>query len=593
MNSPTTPAPSPADPKRSEKATHLAERPVGAYADRTPQLRVAGWICGAVIFGAPIAQLAWEFGGGKPLQELDSLAPFTRGREGPTAGRWIADFTDDLTDEPRLRRFEDDLHDASFVKHEALPWYQATLTGLFGHGNEKAIAGRDGWLFFADDLKSAYGKGYLADGLGGQEALAAIADTKRQLDARGIALLLIPSYSKEMLDADRLSRTTEGIRSAVNSDLERFYAELDRGGFDYVRMDQIFAACRAAQPDPAAPLALARDSHWSPPTMAFCAGRIAERARTLLGELPADARRLAKRSLPFEGQGDLLRMLGLPAGQTLYPPMALTLEQIIDPATGEIVRSDAKSDVLLMGDSLTAVFSDPTLAMGEGAGLGEHLAFHLDRALDVIAIPGGSASATRVTLARREGDGLAGKKLVIWQFGVRMLASGRDAWKIVKLPEPGAGVAAGGAVKTGPALPVIGQPIGSKGKTSDQIRTPDYVPPDNIPTDRVTLVGEITAVSKIPPDFDYPFTLVVHECRVLRILDGKLPPKQPEGKVWVAFLGRVEGEDVAPSRYTPGMRFEMVLEDERLRFDENVSWQLEMDAGRIIHYPLTWKETKQ
>ena len=590
MTQPPTPKPT-----KPEKAIHLAERPLDAYAERTPPLRTAGWICGAVLFGAPLAQLAYELKGGKPLQELDYLKPFARGPEGRSAGRWAADVVDELTSEPRLRRFEDDLHAASFVKHELLPSYQHALTRVFGHGNEKAVAGRDGWLFFADDLKSAYGKGYLEPGLGGQEALAALADTKRQLDARGIALLLIPSYSKEMLDADRLSRFTEGRTSAVNPDLERFYAELERGGFDYVRMDELFAACRASRPDPAAPLALPRDSHWSPETMAFCAGRIAERALALLGELPADERRHRTRPLAIEAQGDLLRMLGLPESQTLYPPMALALQQVVDAATGELVRSDPRSDVLLMGDSLTAVFSDPTLAMGEGAGLGEHLALHLDRALDVIAIPGGSASATRETLARREGDGLAGKRLVIWQFGVRMLASGRDAWKIVALPEPGAddGAAAGGAASEGAALPVIGQPIGSKGRTTDSLRTPGYEPPESIPTARVTLVGEITAVSKIPPEFDYEFTLVIHECRVLRLVDGALPPKQPEGKVWVAFPGRVDGEDVAPSRYSPGMRFEMVLEDQRLRFDENVSWQLDMDAGRIIHYPLTWKETAQ
>jgi len=592
MTQPHEPSPKPRDPAQPEKATHLAERPRDAYAERTPQLRAAGWIFGVAVFGAPAAQLLYEWKGGRPLQELDYLQPFARGLEGRSAARWVSDLTDDLTDEPRLRRFEDDLHDASFVKHELLPTYQLALSRALGHGNEKAVAGRDGWLFFADDLKSAYGKGYLEPGTGGQEALAALADTKRQLDARGIALLLIPSYSKEMLDADRLSRLTEGVRSAVNPDLERFYGELDRGGFDYVRMDAIFAACRAARPD--APLALPRDSHWSPETMAFCAQRIAERAQSLLGELPPATPRFAKRPRAIEGQGDLLRMLGLPADQTLYPPMALTIEPVVDAATGEPVRSDAKSDVLLMGDSLTAVFSDPTLAMGEGAGLGEHLALHLDRALDVIAIPGGSASATRETLARRPGDGLAGKRLVIWQFGVRMLASGRDAWKIVALPEPGADDgAAGGAASKGAALPTIGQPIGSKGLTTDQIRTPDYVAPDNVPTDRVRLVGELVATSKIPANFDYPFTLLVAECRVVRVLDGELPAKAPKDKVWVCFVGRVEGEDVAPARYSAGMRFEMVLEDERLRFDENVSIQMDMDAGRILHYPLTWKETKE
>ncbi|MBL8841774.1 MAG: hypothetical protein JNL90_09640 [Planctomycetes bacterium] len=563
-------------------------------------LRAAGWCFTAFLFATPLLQLAHEARRGAPFQAFDYFRPFAHGPGDRPLPQWLSELGRDLIDDQRLRRFETDLHDVSFLTTELLPGFQWLLTAGLGHGNSKAVTGRDGWLFFADDLKSAYGPGYLEPGVGGQEALAVLDDTRAQLEARGITLLLVPSYSKELLDADRLSTFTAGIRSAPNPDLERFYAELAARGHLFVRMDELFAQCRAAAADPAAPLALPRDTHWTPATMAFCAERIAARVRELLDEAAPATRRFAKQRRTIEGQGDLLRMLSLPEGQALYPPMTIELEPIVDAASGAPIAPDPRSDVLLMGDSLTKVFSDATLGLGEGAGLAEHLAFHLDRPLDVIAIPGGSATGTREALARRDGDGLAGKRLVLWQFGVRMLASGASEWQNVALPRPDDGAASGaaGAATTTTAggsdpraLPLLGQPIGTKGKTTDSIRTPDYEPPATIPTDRVKLIGTLTAVSKIPPDFDYENTLVIHECAVERVVEGTLPAKLKGDRVWVAFPGRVDGEDVPPARYAPGMRLEMVLEDMRLRFDENVSWQMDMDAGKVIHYPLTWSET--
>ncbi len=636
MNQPTQPT-QPTQP--SQKATHLAERPQEAYARTSPPLRFAAWTCSLVVFGAPLGQVVYELMGGKPVQALDYLRPFSHGPGDRPIGRWVADLADDATSAPRLREFEQGLHEASFITRAVLPWYQSFLTRLFGQGNNKAVTGRDGWLFFADDLTSAYGRGYLtpyptrrvqritrdevqqfipgaSEGLidlatrhldtssvteidsGGSAALAAIADCKAQLDARGIKLLLVPSYSKEMLDADRLSRFSADLQSAVNPDLERFYDELTRRGIDFVRMDELFAQCRAQMKDPGEPLALPRDTHWSPATMAFCAAKIAERARARLGEGGATpTARFEKRSAAITGKGDLVRMLGLPEGQTLYPPMELTIETVVDRATGELVRSDPKSDVLEMGDSLTKVFSDPTLGLGEGAGLAEHLALHLTRPLDVIAIPGKSASGTRDVVARREGDGLAGKRLVIWQFGVRMLASGPDEWRLVELPTPGSGAADGehhanGGNASG-ASGRVGQPIGTKGRWSDEIRTPDYEPPESVPKERVKVVGEITAVSRIPGNFDYSNTLVMHEFRVVRVVDGALSPKLKSDRIWVAFPGRIDDEDLPMSLFEVGRRMEMVLEDHRLRFDENVSIQEEMDAGRIIYYPLVWNDAQQ
>jgi len=366
-------------------------------------------------------------------------------------------------------------------------------------------------------------------------------------------------------------------------------------------MDELFAERRAELGDPHAPLSLPRDTHWSPETMAFCAGRIAERVRDLLLEDAPRAPRFSMRPMSLSGQGDLLRMLSLPDGQTIHPPMELTIAPIVD-ATGAPVRPDPRSDVVLLGDSLTKVFSDPQLGLGEAAGLGEHLALHLDRPLDVLAIAGGSATQVREALARRPGDPLAGKRVVIWQFGVRMLASGDEEWKQVEFPPPGGSSGNGGgeqpdAPVTPPTeLPGVGQPIGTKGLTTDTLREPDYEPAADVPRARVRLIVELALASPIDPEFDYEFTLCVHELNVVRVIEGALPPKAKGDKVWVGFPGRALGEDLPPARYSPGMRFEVLLEDHRLRFGESSSLQFNpaMDVGRnVIHYPLLFKETAE
>ena len=524
----------------------------------TPPLRALAWCFGVLIAGAPLAQLAVEKARGKKIQTLDYFAPLARERGEQSWPQFGKQLALDFASEPRLRRFEDDLRSASFITSDTLPWYQLGLTTLFHHGNHRVVGGNDGWLFFADDLASAYGRGYLEEGVGGQEALAAIDDFRDQLAERGIPLLLIPSFSKEMLDPEQLSTFTEGVRSTENRDLDRFYAELERRNHNFIRMRELFDACLAA--NGGAPLALPRDTHWSPPTMAFCAEKLAERARELLAEkapAPDHSPRFKKTQLSIEGDGDLVRMLSLPAGHRVDPPMQLALEPIVDATTGTPVASDPKSDVLLMGDSLTKVFSDPSLGLGANAGLGEHLALHLDRALDVIALPGGSASATREALARREG-GLDGKRLVIWQFGVRMLASGPREWRPVHLTK-----------------------LGDAPDTTD------------VPTATVRLIGKVVETSDQPPEFDYAFSLGIVELEVEQVLEGTTDKIAEKGRVWVGFPIIVDGKDTPYRHLDLGTYLELLVDDLRLHFDlANTSFVDNTSAGRVLLFPKSAKPVK-
>jgi hypothetical protein len=234
--------------------------------------------------------------------------------------------------------------------------------------------------------------------------------------------------------------------------------------------------------------------------------------------------------------------------------MQLHLDQVAWKATGELVTPDPDGEVLLLGDSLTNVFSNPAQGMGQAAGLPEQLAFELDRPIDVIALDGKSATGVREALARRS-DGLKGKRVVVWQFGVRMLALGDGEWRKVALPERKAEGAAGPDVVGAVAPPL-------------------------------TVVAKLVETTRIDPaKWDYPFCLGVMEYQVEQVVAGKL-----EGdRVWVAFPILDHHEATAANSFVVGTRHRLELEDVKRHYDlEKVSWGDDTGAGAVIYFPVKW-----
>jgi alginate O-acetyltransferase complex protein AlgJ len=148
--------------------------------------------------------------------------------------------------------------------------------------------------------------------------------------------------------------------------------------------------------------------------------------------------------LQVERVGDLVDMLKLPDGQTLFRPQRVTIHQVQDGA-GAPWQPDPKGDVLLLGDSFTNVFSLEPMGWGSAAGLAPQLALALGRGVDVIAQNDSGAFATRQALARELAAGqdrLAGKRVVIWEFASRELAVGD--WKPVDWTAATVAAAGGG-----------------------------------------------------------------------------------------------------------------------------------------------------
>jgi alginate O-acetyltransferase complex protein AlgJ len=82
-----------------------------------------------------------------------------------------------------------------------------------------------------------------------------------------------------------------------------------------------------------------------------------------------------------------------------------------------------------VGDSHLLVFHAGGDMHATGAGLADRLAQRLGAAVDVVGVRGSGASPSRIALLRR-GDGLAGKKAVIWLMTAREFTE-TQGWRLV------------------------------------------------------------------------------------------------------------------------------------------------------------------
>ena len=324
-----------------------------------------------------------------------------------------------------LDRFGDAMEDASRLGRRLRPPTQGLLVGL-GAGNEQVYLGRNGWLFFRDDLDYVTGGDFLES----NDPRPAILDLHRQLAERGIALVVVPTPVKPSIHPEQFvggeSDRETPLRPVV---FDRFVRDLTEQGV------LVF--------DPAPPILETRsrdgtsylktDTHWRPEAMELTAERL---ARVLASELdlpPLTSMTLSTERVDVESVGDTTYMLGLSEGQSRYPRERVSITRIVN-TDGTRWRPDRSADVLLLGDSFTNMYSLGGMGWGDAAGLAEHLSFRLGRPVDRIVQNAGGAFATRDELARelaRGSDRLSGKRVVIFQFAERELASGD--WSLVEL----------------------------------------------------------------------------------------------------------------------------------------------------------------
>ena len=348
-----------------------------------------------------------------------------------------------------LSEFEQALDEDSLLSRMLRPPAQIVITGWLGAGNERVYPGREGWLFYRPDVEYVTGSGFLdpaqlerrvaqepalGQGEGGNvepDPRKAIAQFRRDLDARGTALVVVPTPLKPGVHPEKLGHgyaDTAGVLQ--NPSYRALVEDLRRDGVLVFDPSEALASARLAGPQ-----YLATDSHWRPEAM--------ETVAELLGRFIGAELRLPVAADPgylierrdMRNTGDAAQMLDLPDDRPLFPPEAAWLRRILQP-DGSPWRPSRDADVLLLGDSFSNIYSLESMGWGTSAGFAEHLSYALRRPVDRLVQNDEGAFATRVMLQRDSGR-LDGKRVVVYQFAARELAFGD--WKVIPLPAPQAG----------------------------------------------------------------------------------------------------------------------------------------------------------
>ena len=322
----------------------------------------------------------------------------------------------------RLHDFELKLEDGSPVRSAFLPWAQWFETAALATGNRKVVVGRDGWLYFVPDLEYLTAPGFLEPRprpIGGQraedvartsgpQALAALQSLADTVAAKGATLVVLVVPGKAAIELGP---------PAQNPSFGRFAAALEARGATVLDATPVLARARAAT---ARPLYLYTDTHWRPEGLAITAQAVGE---ALANRLPAAAPlELRQRPASVERAGNLWHALRLPATAALYEPERVTIQQVLG-ADGASLRPHPDADLLVMGDSFTNIYGEPTMGWGDSAGLAEQIAFALGRPFDRIAVTGGGPAAPLRALAQTP-ERLDGKRVVVFQLVALELLSG-------------------------------------------------------------------------------------------------------------------------------------------------------------------------
>jgi alginate O-acetyltransferase complex protein AlgJ len=338
-----------------------------------------------------------------------------------------------------LTSFEDELEDGSTIGRSLRPPAQLALSRWLGAGNERVYPGRDGWLFYRPDVEYLTGRGFLEPAVleSRRRSLSewttpiepdprpALLQLKGALDARGITLIVMPTPVKptvhpgQLVDAYR-ERTTP----LHNPSYVSFIEHLAEAGILVLDTSAMLAGANSASSH-----YLVTDTHWRPESMELAAealvALIAERAR--LPDVPEP--RLRVERVEVRAAGDTVRMLDLPTDQALYPSESVWLRRVLE-ADGSPWRPSRQADVLVLGDSFSNIYSLASMGWGDSAGFVEQVSYLLRRPVDRIVQNDDGAFATRVLLWPQGLDRLSGKRVVVYQFAARELASGD--WRILQ-----------------------------------------------------------------------------------------------------------------------------------------------------------------
>ena len=354
----------------------------------------------------------------------DAAIEILRDGRSPT----IAALFSRVPSEENLRSLESDLESSSWFPQALRPWWQRLRFALLGDLGEKAVLGRDGWLFYAPDVRYLVEPfPHVATGAKDDDPLSAIIAFRDQLARKGIRLLVVPMPVKPSVYPDKLTRRVLAGRQSFSSHTLELISKLQAAGVEVSNLFETFKGLR--EKNESEPYYLVRDTHWSGKAVIVAAEEVAEQIRRL-GWVDSGSTDYGLKAVVAKRRSDVAQMVKAPGVEERYPPEDVLCHQVVQKKDGKPYQDDPHSPVLVLGDSFLRIYQrdEPT-----AAGFISHLAMKLRRPLASIVNDGGASTLVRQELARRA-EILQGKRLVIWEFVERDIRFGMEGWKEVALP---------------------------------------------------------------------------------------------------------------------------------------------------------------
>ena len=329
-----------------------------------------------------------------------------------------------------IEKFETSLEDSSQSVEAVRPATLDLLLRFGAAGSEEAYVGKDGWLFYRPDVDPLWMSRNAP-----AEAAAGLARFAADLAGRGVRVVFVAVPGKATIHPEKIGfgKFTRPVMPAgwenFSGEVARAWKEVAAPGAPPPMIVEATDLLWQRKQDTGQPQFLETDSHWSPQAMEAVAGEIAAWV-TGSGALPQTTG--VFREEKIVGVGDTARMLELPEGSVFLRPQRI-----------EVARSsgwvpDPESEVLLLGDSYSNIYSAEDLGWGTQAGLAEQLSRFLGVPVDRLSRNDAGALEARQMLASawsKDPQRFDGKKVIVWQLAMRELL--RGDWSHVPLPEAG------------------------------------------------------------------------------------------------------------------------------------------------------------
>lgn len=328
-----------------------------------------------------------------------------------------------------LRMFEKSLESESWFAKHAQPVIRYWQFVLLHDAGDKAVTGKDGWLFFKPGIHYITERADKVDTTQStwQDSLTAIIDFKHKLQARGIQLIALPVPGKASVYPNKL--TSRISQQALMTETKLLIQSLKENNIEVIDLHTLFQSKMNENNTAALNLYLMQDTHWTPEGMSLAAKHVAEKV-VQLQWTQKGSHRFEARPNQIQRHGDILTMLELPALKKIYEPEIINCLQIYDVEKQQYYRDDPESDVLILGDSFLRIYeTDEPLA----AGFASHLAYALQKPVTSIVNDGGASTLVRQELNRKP-HLLKNKRVVIWEFVERDIRYGAEGWQKINLP---------------------------------------------------------------------------------------------------------------------------------------------------------------